>query len=431
MCIRDSYKYIATWVDDLLILSHHPMEIITLLQKTHQLKGVGEPSYYLGGDLKKITVDGEEMWTTSATTYIARVCEKIEKLMEWKLRGYMSPEHSEFHPELDTSDTLEEEEVSKYRMMVGSLIWVIVLGRFALCHVTQNLARYSNLPRTGHMDAMRRVFGFIKNYAKLAIIYDARMPDFDAYPVTKYDWFRAYPGVTEELPPNMPTPKGKGVRVSGFFDASHASCLITRRSVTGVLMFLNNTPILWYSKRQATVETSTYGSELVAGRIASEMAIDLRYRLRMLGVPVIGSCLMFGDNQSMVINVSNPGSSLKKRSLAIAYHKVRECVAAGIIDIVHCRSEHNLADLMTKPLGPIIFQRLIKNIKFPPIPTNVEDTGELNEEIVTTGKGNSSRVTLEYPRFGGDGIYHIREFGEALNERVFVGQVIAYDDQQE
>ena len=151
----------------------------------------------------------------------------------------------------------------------------------------------------------------------------------------------------------------------------------------------------------------------------------------MLGVPVIGSCLMFGDNQSMVINVSNPGSSLKKRPLAIAYHKVRECVAAGIIDIVHCRSEHNLADLMTKPLGPIIFQRLIKNIKFPPIPTDVEDTGELNEEIVTTGKGNSSRVTLEYPRFGGDGICHIREFGEALNERVFVGQVIAYDDQQE
>ena len=91
---------------------------------------------------------------------------------------------------------------------------------------------------------------------------------------------------------------------------------------------------------------------MVAGRIAVELAMDYRYRLRMLGVPVEGPCLMFGDNQSMVTNVTIPGSALKKRHSALAYHRIRECIASRICDIVHCRSEYNLADLMTKALGP-------------------------------------------------------------------------------
>ena len=425
------YDYIATWADDLLILSHSPLSIVTKLKETYQLKGVGEPSYYLGGDLQKVMVDGEERWTTSAKTYIKRVCEKIEKLMSWKLRTFMSPEDPNFHPGLDDTDVLDEEGVSKFRMMVGSLLWVIVLGRFELCHAVQSLARYANMPREGHMKAMWRIFGFLQGYTKLAITYDTRMPDFSPYNISKYDWFRAYPGVTEEMPPDMPVPRGNKARVSGFFDASHASCLVTRRSVTGVLIFINQTPILWYSKRQATVETSTYGSELVAGRIACEMAIDIRYRLRMLGIPVVGSCLMFGDNQSMVTNVSTPGSSLKKRSLAIAYHKVRECVAAGIVDIIHCRTEHNLADLMTKALGPLAFQRLIKNITFPPIGTDSSDTGELNTEIVKCGKGNASRVVMEYPRVRDELYCPTRDYAEALADPYFIGYVMSYAEHKE
>ena len=270
------------------------------------------------------------------------------------------------------------------------------------------------------MEAMRRLFGYLKNYAKLGITYDPRIPDFSTYDVTHYDWFRCYPGVQEELPPDMPEARGNGVRICGFFDASHASCLQTRRSVTGILLFLNNTPIMWYSKRQATVETSTYGSELVAGRIVCELAIDLRYRMRMLGVPILGSCLLFGDNQSMITNVTIPGSSLKKRSLAIAYHRVRECIAAGIIDMVHCRSEHNLADLMTKSLGPMVFQRLLHNIKFPPTAHEVTDTGELKEKSETNEKMTSHRVVIEYPFPMNDFHCPMTELAESLKSSYLI-----------
>ena len=110
------------------------------------------------------------------------------------------------------------------------------------------------------------------------------IPDFFGLTCASYEWEQFYQSmVVEELPYDMPVAKGKPVRVSGYFDANHAGCLQTRRSVMGIVMFLNKTPVKWYSKQQNTIETSTYGSELVAARIATEFAIELRYKLRMLG----------------------------------------------------------------------------------------------------------------------------------------------------
>ena len=186
-------------------------------------------------------------------------------------------------------------------------------------------------------------------------------------------------GKQETLPHNMPEPRGLPVKLWGYFDASHASCLKTRQSVTGILLFINSCPIHWYCKRQNTVETSTYGSELIAGRIVVESIIDFRYRLRMLGVPLDGSSILFGDNQSMIMNTTVPGSALKKRHSAVAYHRIREVVASSIMDIIHCWSETNLSSLLTKPLGPQTFQRLVKHERFP---LRLMNEGELNGKTV-------------------------------------------------
>ena len=75
------------------------------------------------------------------------------------------------------------------------------------------------------------------------------------------------------------------------------------------------------------VETSTYGSELVAAQIATDLIIEMRYTLRMLGVPVEKESLLIGDNMSVVLNCTLPSSQLKKKHNAIAYHRVREAVA--------------------------------------------------------------------------------------------------------
>ena len=72
--------------------------------------------------------------------------------------------------------------------------------------------------------------------------------------------------------------------MSCFFDADHAGCRVTIRSHTGVIIFINKTPILWFSKQQNTIETSTFGLEFVAMIIAVELVEGLRYKLRMMGI---------------------------------------------------------------------------------------------------------------------------------------------------
>jgi hypothetical protein len=100
-----------------------------------------------------------------------------------------------------------------------------------------------------------------------------------------------------------------------------------------ILLFVNNTPVQWYLKRQKTVETSTYGAELMAARIATDMIIEMRYVLRMLGVRVDGPALMLGDNNSVVLNTSVPSSTLKNKHHACAYHQVCEAIAGGIMNV--------------------------------------------------------------------------------------------------
>jgi hypothetical protein len=114
---------------------------------------------------------------------------------------------------------------------------------------------------------------------------------------------------------------------------------------------LNGTPVDWFSKRQDTVETATYGSEFVAARIATEQIIDLRTTLRYLGVPVEGRAYMFGDNESVITSSTIPHSSLSKRHNALSYHRVREAIAAGILWFYHINGKDNPADVLSKHCG--------------------------------------------------------------------------------
>ena len=81
----------------------------------------------------------------------------------------------------------------------------------------------------------------------------------------------------EDIPPDLPNQYGKPLRITCHVDAGHAHCKITRRSVTGIVLFVNNMPIRWISKKQKTVGTNTYGSELVTVRIAIDLIIEIRY----------------------------------------------------------------------------------------------------------------------------------------------------------
>ena len=109
-------------------------------------------------------------------------------------------------------------------------------------------------------------------------------------------------------------------------------------------------PIIWFSKRQNTVEAATFGSEFVALRIYKELIVALRYKLRMFGVPIDGPASVFCDNRGVVKNASIPESTLQKKHNAINYHAVREAAAAGILRVGKEDGDTNLADMLTKVL---------------------------------------------------------------------------------
>jgi len=195
------------------------------------------------------------------------------------------------------------------------------------------------------------IFAYLKQKPHSKLVFDLKEPGIDetVFP-TNCDWSDFYGDVEEELPWHMPKPLGVPVRIGCFVDANHAGNLLTRRSHTGILIFVMNAPIPWLSKRQNTVESSTFGSEFVALRLAKEMLVALRYKLRMFGVPIMGPADVFCDNQGVVKNASIPESTLSKKHNAINYHAVREAVAAKIIRVGKEDGMTNLADGFTKVL---------------------------------------------------------------------------------
>ena len=376
------------------------MDIIDNIRKTYKLKGVGAPEYYLGSDYISTTdqpkplahpigddVNGIayvghdekdkhlcEEWRKegiktafSARTYIKNTVARLETMVGQEFAVFDTPMSESLHPELDDTPLLDPVRHSQYRSLVGSANWLVTLGRFDVAYATNTFSRFSMQPREGHLKGIIRVFGYLKRYNKGKILIDPNYPDHSGYPTPEYDnWREFYPEAEEHIPDlkDIPDPLGPMVRMTVYKDADHAHDIVTRRSVTGILLLINNTPVKYISKRQKTVETSTYGSELVAAKQAVELILEYRYKLRMMGANMEESALMLGDNKSVVLNTTMPSSVLKKKHCAVSYHKIREMIACKVLRFASIKSEVNFSDILTKPLPRAVFNRLVKPLLF-------------------------------------------------------------------
>ena len=106
-----------------------------------------------------------------------------------------------------------------------------------------------------------------------------------------------------------------------------------RRSHSGIIIYVNNAPIICYIKLHNTVEASSFGSEFASLRIVTYMIESLKYKLRYFGITVEGPADVFCDNMSVVNNSSIPTSVLNNIHNSIYYHGVREAQDAGILRV--------------------------------------------------------------------------------------------------
>ena len=138
---------------------------------------------------------------------------------------------------------------------------------------------------------------------------------------------------------------GKSAHMTCFVDSNHAGNIVTRFSHTGFLIYVMNMPIIWFSKKQNTVESSTFGSEFMAIWIARDL-----YKLNKFGVPLNGRSGAMCDNQGVVNNMRLSQYNLVKKHNEVNYQVVREGDASGILPIGKEYTQINLDDILTNIL---------------------------------------------------------------------------------
>ena len=117
------------------------------------------------------------------------------------------------------------------------------MGRIGLITEVSLLLSHNVSPRAGHLEAAYQIFEFLSDHERSSVVFDSSLPEVEESRFKSVNWSEIYGDMKEELPSNMPKPRGNPVVISMFCDAAFAVNIITRRSQTGILIFINQAPV--------------------------------------------------------------------------------------------------------------------------------------------------------------------------------------------
>ena len=147
------YEYILVYVDDLLVISEKPVDILETLKSdySYKLKGEEEPKRYLGATIDKYDLDGKICWSISAESYLEKAIPTVEEefgnlFKAFDKKKVTIPVPEKYHPELDTTDFLDEYSHGLYHSYIGILRWAVELGRIDIAHAVSVMSRFSAMP---------------------------------------------------------------------------------------------------------------------------------------------------------------------------------------------------------------------------------------------------------------------------------------------
>jgi hypothetical protein len=214
-----------------------------------------------------------------------------------------------------------------YREAIGSLLWLSMGTRPDITYAVSQVAKFNSEPGPLHWKAVKRIFRYLHQSLDYGIKF-RRSTNKDA--------------VTDSI--NVGT-------LTGYVDADHARDTDSRRSVTGYLFLLADGPVSWSSKQQASVALSSMEAEYMAASAACQEAVWLDRVLKELGSSNSNTTILYEDNKSCIQFTKN--NSVHKRSKHIdqRYHYIRELVLDNKIKLEYIPTEHNIADMFTKPLS--------------------------------------------------------------------------------
>ncbi|KAM7520343.1 hypothetical protein LguiB_019305 [Lonicera macranthoides] len=210
-----------------------------------------------------------------------------------------------------------------YKQIVGSLMY-LTTTRPDIMHAVSLISRYMESPKEMHLLAAKRIFRYLEGTKEFGIFYK----------------------------------KGEKTDLFGFTDSDYAGDQDDRKSTSGYIFMLGSGAISWSSKKQAIVTLSTTEAEFVAATACACQAVWLRKILKEIHFKQEGATAIYCDNVSAIKLSKNPVLHGRSKHIDVRFHFLRDLTNDGIIDVFYCKSEDQIADIMTKPLKLPAFLKL-------------------------------------------------------------------------
>ena len=289
-------------------------------------KDLGKLSFLLG---IKIEFINNEMLVINQKHYIDKIISRFKQLKDNKLSDIpIQPSHKLTNELLDENENLRTLiEPTKYRQMIGSLIYLMTCSRPDICYSVSILSRYMQQPRELHWRYVKRLLRYIVFTKHYSLTYS----------------------------------KSSSVEITGYTDSDYGSSIEDRKSISGYVFKYGDCSISWNSSKQKTVALSSTEAEYVALTNAIKEGVWLKQLLTELDKkPDIMT--VFCDNKSTICLSNNPEFHSRTKHIDIRFHYVRETIELQSIIIKHIRTENNLADIFTKGLARSKHHKLIEFI---------------------------------------------------------------------
>ncbi|GJZ59979.1 retrovirus-related pol polyprotein from transposon TNT 1-94 [Tanacetum coccineum] len=280
-------------------------EFAKIMHDEFEMSMMGELNFFLGLQIKQM----EDGIFFNQSKYIKEMLKKFGLEDSKPMKTPMSSD-----TKLTKDEECESVDSTKYRGMIGSLLYLTasrpdIMFSVCLC------ARFQEAPKTSHLEAVKRIFRYIKGTTHLGLWY----------------------------------PKGTGIETVVYADSDHAGDYVDRKSTSGICTFVGCCLTSWFSKKQTALAISTTEAEYVSAGKACQQALWMKqalidYDVRLDDVPIM--C----DNKGAIDLSKNPVQHSRTKHIEIRHHFLRDNVQKGHISIEKVPSVDNIADILTKPL---------------------------------------------------------------------------------
>lgn len=327
LCKEGKILIVSVYVDDLIFTGDGESmmhEFKSSMMREFDMTDLGKMRFFLG----------IEVLQNSDGIYI---CQKKYALDVLKRFG-MEESNSVKSPIVPGFKISRDEDGTKvdatfYKQVVGSLMY-LTTTRPDLMFTVSLISRFMAQPTKLHMQAVKRALRYLKGTVGLGIFYK----------------------------------KGGNQKLLAYTDSDYAGDMDDRKSTSGYAFLLSSGAVSWSSKKQPIVTLSTTEAEFVAAAGCACQAVWMRRVLENLGHFQNGVTTVLCDNSSTIKLAKNPVMHGRSKHIDVRFHFLRELTKEGAIELVHCGTRDQVADLMTKPLKLEMFLKLREQLGMCQVP---------------------------------------------------------------